>query len=92
MGFKVVDINGADQVGTTLTQSFIDSRGVRSSTSNAYIDPNPFPDNMHIATRALVTKILFNRNNAVGVEFFKNGKVFTVKAMKEVIVSGGNLE
>ena len=90
MGFNIVDFNGPSQVGTGFLQAFIDSRSVRMSSSNAYIDPNPFPNNLHITTRSLVIRILFSDNTAVGVEFIRNDKTYTVRARKEVIISAGN--
>lgn len=89
MDFQVTDINGDKQVGTAFAQSFINADGVRSSTANAYIDPNPYPYNLHIMTRALVTRIIVRDNSAIGVEFLRAGKTQSVRARKEVIVSGG---
>ena len=89
LGFKDTDINGAEQMGTMVGQSFISSKGLRSSTSNGYIDPNPYPKNLNIVTKAMVTKILFDGLTAVGVEFAKNEKTFSVFAQKEVIISAG---
>ena len=88
-GIQTTDINGPVQVGTTLAQACIDSRGVRSSASNAYIDPNPFPHNLHILSGALVTKVLIEHKRAVGVLFERKGHGFRVMAKKEVILSGG---
>ena len=90
-GFVPTDINGPNQVGTTLAQAFIDLDGIRASSSNAYIDPNPFPHNLHILTSALVTKILFKEKTAIGVKFERKGKDYVVMADKEVIVSAGML-
>jgi len=89
MGIRTTDINGPQQVGTAIAQAFIDAKCVRSSTANAYLDPNPFPNNLHIITRAFVTKLLFNGNTATGVEFVRYGKRFTVNTRREVIVSAG---
>ena len=86
LGFGDTDINGAVQTGTMVGQSFITTRGLRSSTSNGYIDPNPYPKNLNILTKAMVTKILFDGLTAVGVEFAKNEKTFRVYAQKEVII------
>ena len=89
LGFQNTDINGPVQVGTDIAQSVISLRGVRSSTANAYLDPNPFHKNLHILTHAFVTRVLFDKNRAIGVEFVKNGKTFNVKTKREVIVSAG---
>ena len=90
MGFNSTDVNGPQQTGTTLLQQFIDVRGFRAGAGNAYVDPNPRPDNLHIVTQALVLRVLFENKTAVGVEFSKNDKSFRVFVTKEVIVSAGN--
>ncbi|CAG2117825.1 unnamed protein product [Medioppia subpectinata] len=89
LGFKDTDINGPKQLGTMFTQSFITAQGFRADTGNAFVDPNPYPDNLHIVCKAFVTKILFNGLTAIGVEFIVNDISYTVYANKEVIVSGG---
>ncbi|XP_017484970.1 PREDICTED: glucose dehydrogenase [FAD, quinone]-like [Rhagoletis zephyria] len=69
--------------------------GIRSGTGNAYIDPNPYPNNLHIMGNSLVTRILFSNAmgggnpTATGVEFRRNGVTNTVRASREVIVSAG---
>jgi choline dehydrogenase len=40
IGIRSMDINGANQLGTTIAQATARD-GRRSSTANAYIDPNP---------------------------------------------------
>ena len=45
---------------------------------------------LHVLTQALVTKILINGDmKAYGVQYLKDGKLFSVNARKEVIVSAG---
>lgn len=93
-GIPSTDINGRQQLGTAIAQSFI-GNGLRSSTANAYLEPNLKPDYLHILTNAYVTKVLFTKINgrliASGVEFVKNGKKYSVKALREVILSAGML-
>jgi len=88
-GIKNTDINGPVQLGTMFAQATISKEGVRQSTANSYLDPNPYPHNLHIISRAFVTRILFNGNTAVGVEYVKSGHSCVAKASKEVIVSTG---
>lgn len=93
-GIPTLDINGANQLGTMIYELTV-KNGIRSSTGNAYIDPNPYPNNLHIMINSLVTRILFNNTigngnpRAFGVEFRRNGVTFTVQAIREVIVSAG---
>ncbi|CAG2107908.1 unnamed protein product, partial [Medioppia subpectinata] len=83
LGIKTVDINGADQNGTTIAQAFITANGVRSSASHGYIDPNRNPNNLHILPNSFVTKVIFKNKTAVGVEFDRHGKGQTMLAMRE---------
>jgi choline dehydrogenase-like flavoprotein len=92
LGIPTIDVNGESQSGTMIYQLTVND-GTRSGTGNAYIDPNPHPNNLHIVTQALVTRILFSTFNnnitATGVQFEKDGQTFTVNATKEVILSAG---
>ncbi|CAG2104930.1 unnamed protein product, partial [Medioppia subpectinata] len=89
LGYKETDINGPNQTGYALWQSFVNSSGLRAGTGTVFVDPNPRPDNLHIICKALVTKIMFNGLTAIGVEFIVNDISYTVYANREVIVSGG---
>ncbi|CAG2119893.1 unnamed protein product, partial [Medioppia subpectinata] len=89
LGYKETDINGPNQAGYALIQSFINTAGLKEGTGTVFIDPNPSPDNLHIVCKALVTKILFNGLTAIGVEFIVNDISYTVYANREVIVSAG---
>lgn len=95
-GIPTRDINGESQSGTWIYQLTLDTNGTRSGTGNAFIDPNPHPNNLHIVTKALVTRVLFSRINsrltATGVEFQRNGITYTVSARNEVIISAGYLK
>lgn len=89
-GIPSIDINGPSQSGTTIYQVNVNSRGTRSGTGNAYIDPNPYPDTLHILPNALVSRILFGPNStATGVEYIHAGVTRRVNASREVIISAG---
>lgn len=94
-GIPTTDINGANQLGTMIYELTI-KNGIRSATGNAYLDPNPYPNNLHILANSQATRILFDTNNlmrgnatATGVEFRRDGRSYTVQATREVIVSAG---
>ena len=89
LGIPYTDFNGPNQLGAMIPQQFIGQDGVRASNGNAYVDPNPHPNNLHIVTEALVTRVLFRQLKAIGVEFDRKGHKYKVFANKEVIVSGG---
>ena len=89
LGYYNTDFNGPNQTGTSYVQLFFDTYGNRVSAGTAYVDPNPHPNNLHIVTKAFVTKILFDGTTAIGVEFDRNSTSFSVYARKEVILSAG---
>ena len=89
MGYKNGDYNGEFQTGFMLPQGTI-RRGSRCSASKAFLRLIRRRKNLHIAMHAHVTKLLIDhKTKAVyGVRFRRNGKMWTVKARKEVILSG----
>ena len=93
-GIPTLDVNGPDQAGTAIVQLNIKD-GLRSSTANAFIEPNPNPKNLFVSLNSFVTRVLFEETNseekltATGVEFVKNGHKYTVRAKKEIILTSG---
>ncbi|MGB7242687.1 MAG: GMC oxidoreductase, partial [Sulfitobacter sp.] len=63
--------------------------GLRASASRSYLAPVAKRHNLHIQTKAHATRVLFDGNRAVGVEYVKHGKTRAARARAEVIVSGG---
>lgn len=61
------------------------------TSASAYLDPNKNRTNLHILANSFVTKILFNQNTAVGVQFTRNGQNYTVMASREIILSAGTI-
>ncbi|CAG2112851.1 unnamed protein product [Medioppia subpectinata] len=59
-GFVYTDMNGPIQEGVMVNQQYISAERFRVGTGGVFVDPNPYPDNLHIVCKALVTKILFN--------------------------------
>ena len=84
-----MDLNGRNHTGFAMPQT--NSRyGVRYSTARAFLRPAKHRKNLHIMLNSTVTKIIFNQEKeAIGVEFFYNGKFKRVSVKKEVIVCGG---
>ena len=67
-----------------------DENGRRSYAATGYLKPKLGRKNLKVLTEALATKITLSGNTATGVEFqTSDGKKHTVKASKEVILSGG---
>ncbi|XP_069936994.1 glucose dehydrogenase [FAD, quinone]-like [Cherax quadricarinatus] len=64
--------------------------GVRSSTSEAYLRPASSRPNLHILHSATVLQVVFDEHKrASGVKLEHKGKVMTIGARKEVVLSAG---
>ncbi|KID94045.1 Glucose-methanol-choline oxidoreductase, partial [Metarhizium majus ARSEF 297] len=92
------DINTENgSLGVTRLQSFIDSKGQRSSLATAFLTPDVLRrPNLYVACGAQVTRVLFDRINtaeptAIGVEFqvSRGRERYQVHARREVILSAG---
>ena len=81
------DANGRQQEGFA---AFDSNRrnGRRLSASRAYLHPVKRRRNLHIQTRAISTRIVFDRTRATAVEYVANNRPAVVSA-GEVIVCGG---
>lgn len=82
------DYNGQRQEGFGPMQMTI-KNGVRWSTANAYLKPVMKRPNLHIQTGSLVHRVLLDNKQATGVRYEKSGRIFDVKARREVILSAG---
>ncbi|CAH8655562.1 unnamed protein product [Heterobilharzia americana] len=83
------DVNGYQQEGVGLFDMTI-KNGERCSASKAYLHPAlNSTSKLTVETNALVTRILFENKRAIGVEYYKNGKLCEARAECEVILSGG---
>ncbi len=67
----------------------IDRHGRRASTSRAYLHPALGRENLTVELHALTTRVLFDQNRAIGVEYLQNGQLRRASAEREVILSGG---
>ncbi|WP_227664594.1 choline dehydrogenase [Marinobacter litoralis] len=82
------DMNGYQQEGFGEMDMTI-RKGKRWSAAQAYLRPALNRPNLTAETGAMTTRILFEGEKAVGVEYVQDGKTIRVAARKEVIVSGG---
>lgn len=85
------DYNGAQQAGTSYLQRTVSGRR-RMSASRAFLAPAKKRQNLHIITNAHTTRLLFDGNCAIGVEYQIGGRTGPSKqifASREVIVAGG---
>ncbi|XP_029168311.1 LOW QUALITY PROTEIN: glucose dehydrogenase [FAD, quinone]-like [Nylanderia fulva] len=90
MGYENRDINGKYQTGFMIAQGTI-RRGSRCSSAKAFLRPARLRKNLHVAMHTHVTKVLVHPESkrTYGVEFVRDGKIFRIRANKEVILSSG---
>ena len=82
------DYNGYRQEGFD-RMSMTVKDGVRWSTANAYLRPALSRKNLSLETHARVMRLVFEGRRAVGVVYRQGTQEFTVRARREVILSGG---
>jgi choline dehydrogenase len=81
------DVNGRCQEGFGRFDRTI-RNGKRWSAARAYFHPVKHRPNLEVRFRALATRVLFEGNRAVGVEYLRRNKKLRVRA-HEVISCGG---
>ncbi|MDH3475571.1 MAG: choline dehydrogenase [Rhodospirillales bacterium] len=82
------DMNGYQQEGFARMDMTVHD-GRRWSAAVAYLKPAMTRPNLEVRTRALATRILFEGERAVGVEYTQGGATRQARAAREVILSGG---
>jgi choline dehydrogenase len=85
------DFNGATTFGVGSYQLSIDD-GWRSSASVAFLKPVRGRRNLVVLTHALATRVLFEGERAIGVEWRRNGAVQTARASREVMLCAGAIQ
>jgi choline dehydrogenase-like flavoprotein len=85
------DFNGAMQEGVGPFQ-VTQKNGERWSTARAYLDPARSRANLAILTDALVRRVLFDGQRAIGVSFERAGQAQEVRARREVVLCAGALQ
>ena len=88
-GFPIKeDFNEGNQEGVGFYQ-VTQRDGQRCSAAKAFLNPVKNRENLTIITRAHATRILFEGKKAVGVEYKTAKEVISIRANKEIILSGG---
>ncbi|MEO1092188.1 MAG: GMC family oxidoreductase N-terminal domain-containing protein [Pseudomonadota bacterium] len=82
------DFNGARQEGVGFYQ-LTQRAARRCSAAGAYLHPAMKRGSIELLTEALATRIIVERGRAAGVEISRGGKVETVRARREVLVTAG---
>lgn len=85
------DMNGEVHDGVGFMQHTI-RRGKRHSAWSAFIEPIASRPNLTVITDTHVRRVLFEKDEAVGVEIESKGVRRTVHAMREVVLSAGSLK
>lgn len=86
---RTEDLNGYQQEGFGPMDRFVTPNGRRSSTARGYLDMAKHRERLTILTGALTDVVLFDGKRARGVRFEHQGRLKTVEARQEVIVSSG---
>ncbi len=88
LGYPTIPANSRAPMGfseTMVTQK----NGARSSTATGYLKPARGRSNLDVRTGAHATRVLLEGTRAVGVEAIIGGTTRTLRARREVILSGG---
>lgn len=85
------DFNGPTQAGAGLYQ-VTQVRGHRQSAAAAYLAPIRHRRNLQTVTGALVRRIRFDGDRAVGVEFSTGQDLLYAEAASEIVLSAGAIE
>ena len=88
----LVDAWSGDHMGFYSSMAAVDrtnDKGRRSYAATGYLRPNLGRSNLKVLTEALATNVMLDGDTATGVEFLHGDKKYSVKASKEVILSGG---
>lgn len=94
LGFKIIDYNdGTPPLGFAKVQAMI-KNGRRVSAERAYLRPIKNRRNLQITLQTTATKVLIDpiTKRAYGVEMYRKGVRYEVRARKEVILSAGALQ
>src|SRR5215510_9624703 len=84
------DLNGKQRYGVGYSQMTRRGRW-RGSTAQTFLREARRRPNLRVETNAQGGKLLFDGKRCTGVEFQRDGSITTVRANREVIVSGGTI-
>ncbi len=85
------DFNSGIQEGVGYYQ-LTTRKGLRASTAQAYLSPVKNRTNLTVITEACVTKVLFENNRAIGIQYREKNQDKEIKAARGVILSAGALQ
>ena len=82
------DFNGPVQEGAGYFQ-LTARNGFRCSTAAGYLRPVKQRQNLNVVTRALTSKIVFEKRRATAVRYYVGNELFEARARREVLLSAG---
>lgn len=92
---KPLDPWGGDHIGFYHTLAAIGrsgkGAGKRSYAARGYLEENFGRPNLKVTTESLVTRVELEGDSATGATYRSNGKDYTVRAKREVILCGGTI-
>jgi len=92
---KPIDPWSGDHIGFYHTLASIartgPHKGKRSYAARGYLEANLGRPNLHVTTESLVSRVNLVGDKATGVTYKHAGQEYTVKANREVIISGGTI-
>ncbi len=87
-GYELTDdVNGFRQEGFAAFDRNI-HRGRRLSASQAYLHPVMARENLEVETGALISRVLFEGNRAMGVEYRRRGRTQVARGANIVLCAG----
>jgi choline dehydrogenase len=90
-GFRRGSLHDGDLSGVIGYQPMNYEGDARRSSYVAFVREAK-SENLHIITRALIRRVVFEGTRAVGVEVEQDGKVRVIRARREVVLCAGALE
>ena len=84
------DFNGQSHEGVGYFQ-VTQKAGQRHSAAAAFLKPILSRPNLTVKTHAHVTRLLFDRQHAIGVAYLQDGESAQARAEREVILCGGTI-
>jgi choline dehydrogenase len=91
-GYPIVDDLVSDREGFGYYDTNVSSSGRRMSAAVAYLRPAIKRENLRLYTGASVRRVLFEDGRAVGVKALHGGRITTLRARAEVILSAGAIK
>jgi choline dehydrogenase len=91
-GYELIEDLNVDRPEGVSRFQLTQRNGMRCSAADAFLHPAESRPNLKVTSGVFVERIVFEGDRAVGVELVQNGVRETVRAEREVIVSGGTYQ